>query len=310
MMTGTKSGVDVRGGVFAAIVLAAELVGNAPGAEGDAGAKPAPTGGVAAAPARAEETKHNLDEMQLWNSAYWQTTLLGDYYGPNSEIEKLKPISLAGCRNGTFSGQVVVTSTNKNITGLKTKMSDLVNKEGHRIPVSCTRIRYPELAREDTSWSPSYRFDRFMDKPPQEIKMDKVDLAKPSADPLGNMGIPISWYGLPLTKPKNVGPVAMQPIWVTVSVPANAAPGQELEQLAGAAAYILGKGTQAINLPIKIKGTPQQIQAITDAIVSSKRFQEEISKPGATVDSVIEKLRLRNLSKQQFETIVGLPWPL
>lgn len=79
---------------------------------------------------------------------------------------------------------------------------------------------------------------------------------------------------------------------------------------AGAAAYIMGKGTQAINLPIKIKGTPQQIQAITDAIVSSRRFQEEISKPGATVDSVIEKLRLRNLSKQQFETIVGLPWPL
>jgi len=80
---------------------------------------------------------------------------------------------------------------------------------------------------------------------------------------------------------------------------------------AGAAAYILGTGMQQkVKLPIKVRGTPQQMRAVIDAIVSSKAFQREIGKPGATIDSVVNKLRLRNISKQRFFALTQRPWPL
>lgn len=84
---------------------------------------------------------------------------------------------------------------------------------------------------------------------------------------------------------------------------------------AGVASYLAGvglqkMGTPAPKLPFKIRGTPEQIKAITDAIVASKAFQEEIKKPGATVESVIQKLNLRNMNKDRFKQLTGRPWPL
>lgn len=79
---------------------------------------------------------------------------------------------------------------------------------------------------------------------------------------------------------------------------------------AGAAAYILGSAGRQQKIPIKVRGTPQQVKAIVDAVISSKQFQQELSRPGATVDSVIDKLRLRNISKNQFQQLTGRPWPI
>lgn len=84
---------------------------------------------------------------------------------------------------------------------------------------------------------------------------------------------------------------------------------------AGVASYLAGVGLQkaaagAPKLPFKIRGTPEQIKAITDAILASKAFQEEIKKPGATVESVIQKLNLRNMNKDRFKQLTGRPWPL
>jgi hypothetical protein len=79
---------------------------------------------------------------------------------------------------------------------------------------------------------------------------------------------------------------------------------------AGAAAYILGKGAQRMRLPIKVRGNPGQMRAIVDAIISSRRFQQELSRPGATIDGVINKLNLRNITKQQFRSLTGRNWPL
>jgi hypothetical protein len=62
--------------------------------------------------------------------------------------------------------------------------------------------------------------------------------------------------------------------------------------------------------PFKIKGTPQQIQAVTEIIMSSKEFQDELKNPGATVDSVIQKLNLHDISKKNFKNLTGHDWPL
>ena len=86
---------------------------------------------------------------------------------------------------------------------------------------------------------------------------------------------------------------------------------------AGLAGYLASKalqgvaqGSSAKQFPFKIKGTQQQIQAVTQIIMSTKEFQEEIRKPGATVDSVIRKLNLQNLTKEKFRLFTGKMWPL
>jgi len=65
-----------------------------------------------------------------------------------------------------------------------------------------------------------------------------------------------------------------------------------------------------VKLPFKLRGSPSQIKAITDAVIATKEFQEEIALPGATVESVIRKLNLKNISKERFEQFVGKKWPL
>jgi len=79
---------------------------------------------------------------------------------------------------------------------------------------------------------------------------------------------------------------------------------------AGAAGYILGKAITPAKMPIKIRGTKKQMQTVINAVVNSKKFQMELNKPGATIDSVIEKLRIRNISKNQFKALVGKSWPI
>lgn len=70
------------------------------------------------------------------------------------------------------------------------------------------------------------------------------------------------------------------------------------------------KMAREIAMPLKLKARPEQIQAITDAIMASKEFQDEINKPGATIEDVIQKMKLKNVNKQSFEKITGKPWPL
>jgi hypothetical protein len=61
---------------------------------------------------------------------------------------------------------------------------------------------------------------------------------------------------------------------------------------------------------VKLKATPEQVKAITDAVIASKEFQDEIKKDGATIESVIEKMRLKNMTAADFKRITGRPWPL
>ena len=73
----------------------------------------------------------------------------------------------------------------------------------------------------------------------------------------------------------------------------------------GVGAWMLGKASR-----IKVHGQADEINALKKALLSSKRFQQELRKPGATAKSVIEKLGLKNASAREFERITGVPWPL
>jgi len=61
---------------------------------------------------------------------------------------------------------------------------------------------------------------------------------------------------------------------------------------------------------VKLKATPEQVKAITDAVVASKEFQDEIKRDGATIESVISKMRIKNMMAADFRRQTGKPWPL
>ncbi|MDD4890700.1 MAG: hypothetical protein PHU85_12315 [Phycisphaerae bacterium] len=156
-------------------------------------------------PVAGQEQSVNMGGVQVWNADYWQTVQIGDFYGPNFKVKELKPISLVGVRNGTFSGFIVLANGNAAITNLKATASELVNGD-KKIPADLVKVRYPEPAVPEKSWAPAYRFDGLLDSPPEEI---------PIVNPKEMRGL----------KTKLDQPVAFQPVWVTVKVPKDAAPG-------------------------------------------------------------------------------------
>lgn len=74
---------------------------------------------------------------------------------------------------------------------------------------------------------------------------------------------------------------------------------------AAVGAWLVGKSTN-----LKIRGTPDEIQAVSAAMMASHRFQDELERQGATVETVMQKLGLKHASAHEFERILGVPWPL
>lgn len=70
-------------------------------------------------------------------------------------------------------------------------------------------------------------------------------------------------------------------------------------------AWLVGK---AVNT--KIKGSQRDIETLANSLISTRRFQDELRSPGATVESVMEKLRVKQMSSSEFERTFGIPWPL
>lgn len=75
--------------------------------------------------------------------------------------------------------------------------------------------------------------------------------------------------------------------------------------LASIGAWIVGK---IVNT--KIRGNKSEIDAVANALLASRKFQEELRAPGASVQSVIDKLRIKQMSAAEFERLLGVKWPL
>lgn len=75
--------------------------------------------------------------------------------------------------------------------------------------------------------------------------------------------------------------------------------------LASLGAWLAGK---LVNT--KLRGNEGEINAVANALMASRRFQDELQKPGASVQSVIDKLRVKQMSASEFERVLGVRWPL
>jgi hypothetical protein len=68
--------------------------------------------------------------------------------------------------------------------------------------------------------------------------------------------------------------------------------------------------TKDAQFHFKIKGTPEQVQAMANAVFASKRFSDAISKEGTTIEEIIEKLNEKNKTAKEFSTATNHEWPL
>lgn len=74
---------------------------------------------------------------------------------------------------------------------------------------------------------------------------------------------------------------------------------------ASAIGFIFGK-----KLNMKLRGTPEQVQAVSDALIASKRFQETLQRPGVTVRAVLDALNLKKEKAKAFSDKFKIEWPL
>lgn len=71
------------------------------------------------------------------------------------------------------------------------------------------------------------------------------------------------------------------------------------------AAWLVGKSVNT-----KLRGSKEQIEVVAEALTASRKFQEELNRPDASVESVVQKLGAKHMSAARFERILGVPWPL
>jgi len=152
----------------------------------------------------------------VWNHSIIRKVFLEDFADP---FAPLRPIQLIGVRNGTFAGQMVV-GDEKPIKGLKAVAGDL--KGPGMIPATAVEIRYgvrdgrPHPLPDKSGYI--HPFDSLEEFPPAEVPVYK----------------------------EHGG--AVQPIWVTVTVSADAKPGD----YAGTVT-IGADGVKPVGVPIELR---------------------------------------------------------
>ncbi len=149
--------------------------------------------------------------------------------------EKKLEIDLIAPRNGRASGQVVLASA-KAIRNIRTTVGDLAREDGKgTIPSGRVLVRFPAVAESSSKSSrfvPDNRFDVLLTEAPAEVPVRSV-----------RPGFPSQKYSDP---PVPVG--AMQPVWLTVLVPADAAPGVYRAEVT-----VSAEGLAATKVPLGIK---------------------------------------------------------
>ncbi len=155
--------------------------------------------------------------LQVWNQNLMTADFDMDYGDPN---EPLRPVRIAGARNGTFSGKVIVSSTDP-IRGLEVLPGEL-RGAGDEIPASAVRVRYglpwggyALNMSHVPALSPKYpRSPSFLGALADEALGEfPVRTRPPGRGDLETPGRPDPVFG------------AVAPVWISVEVPAEAAAG-------------------------------------------------------------------------------------
>jgi hypothetical protein len=155
--------------------------------------------------------------LQAWNSDMAMSDFDLDF---GDRTEPLRPVKIAAARNGTFSGKVVVGS-DQSLKGLKATVGDLANGEA-KIPSTAVRIRYGRPWGDEEIFLPPEQLGPY----PRAVNVfGMLDEAAPSEIPVYAKSSSGGKWAVNLPNQPNPVFGAVAPVWFTVSVPADAAPG-------------------------------------------------------------------------------------
>jgi len=184
----------------------------------------------------------NPDRLKVRQAETWRTL----YPGMTAEtVRTRRPIRIAACRNGKFSGQAVVSSMSP-ITGLRARATSLERVEGRgSISSRAVSIRFgvpsPLYKADVFEWRSGLmapRLDMLLDDPPQRIEpvtFDYRDRRLSMRDQyqgnieLGEPGDAGKWSQVirkELGISQNTCPEAVVSVWMSVNIPSNARPGE------------------------------------------------------------------------------------
>ena len=131
--------------------------------------------------------------LQVWTLPAFHV-LRGSAFGDPNDAPLIR---LHGARNGAYSGQLVVGSTDS-IRGLKVETSELAGENGGKIPAAAVQARYLEPTTYVANWTVGLPYDALEDAPPAVVPTNRF----------GNAAL------------------AVQPVYVTVRIPRDAKPGR------------------------------------------------------------------------------------
>ena len=182
--------------------------------------------------------------LQVWNADTMAKDLNVDF---GDQAEPLRPVRIVGARNGSFSGKVVVGSTEP-IRGLKVTPGR-VRGEGGTIPASAVRIRYA------IPWGEEILNDRVRLRKFSPYPTWTTLLSALAQEPLEEFPVlppkrTGDWYRhlKPLPGQPEVVPGAVVPIWITVDVPRDVAAGTYAGQV-----RIEVQGEEPVDVPLELR---------------------------------------------------------
>ncbi|MFB3892379.1 MAG: glycoside hydrolase domain-containing protein [Phycisphaerae bacterium] len=197
--------------------------------------------------------------LQVWNSDPLAADFDMDWGDPN---EPLRPISLVGTPNGSFSSKVVAGIAAP-IKGIKGVASDLAAADGKgRIAASCIQVRYATPdgieayadSRYLRSWGVAGKVDNEFPLAYKNAKIQPPEVlgalneTPPAEIPVYTRTRKADDKALPpVTGPSPVFG-AVVPVWVTVSIPPDAAPGMYKGTLT-----VSAQGAAPVQVPLQVK---------------------------------------------------------
>ena len=161
---------------------------------------------VADSPATAVSNLAPPAGFRLWNQSLVQNVTVNDFADPQEEVRALR---IAGARNGSFSAKIVAGSDTP-IRGLKAHLASLSGPDGSTIPPSAITVRYAIADIIKFSRKAPVRFDGLVVEAPNGREMRVLSAVDRRIGAKGS-------------EPETL---VVQPIWITVRVPADARAGR------------------------------------------------------------------------------------
>ncbi|HOX04872.1 MAG TPA: hypothetical protein PK280_00610 [Planctomycetota bacterium] len=188
--------------------------------------------------------------LQAWSDDLHRRYLSPEF-GPSGSAAA-SPVRLVGARGGTYSGQVVL-GTDKAINGLSASVTELTSAGGGKIPAAAVSVRFARglplstpvptagLNNFDTESGQSANITLELQRlAGNRLLLDKAANAKTAAETL-------VFDQLGAAAPASVPAGSCQPVWVTVAVPRDAAPGEYSGALA------LKAGAEEVRVPLRLQ---------------------------------------------------------